>query len=319
VAEQTDVAQLIARRISQALATADLSAYADLLHPDVRWGAPGDPAPPCQSRGQVLAWYQRGWDAGTRAQVIETVAAGDKILVGLRVTQAGAAEDGEQDRWQVLTLRDGRIADIRGYELRAEAAASAGLAPAPADPCVTRWAVPAGPIAADDVELRLPVPADATILHDYAAEPGGLEGAWLPLAAGTTLAGCEALIADWLAGWQNAASQHGPALAIQRPGQAVLIGQVWLADRGDRIVELGYGVAPAHRRRGYASRAARLAPRWLLDSGHAEVVELRIGQDNLASQRTATAAGFTPAGTVRCHVAATGHTYDDLRFILAAG
>jgi ketosteroid isomerase-like protein len=121
-------AERLAGLVGQALAAADLDAYADLLHPDVRWGAPGDPSPPCQSRAQVLTWYRNGREAGTRARVTETVATGDKILVGLRVT--GAPTDAgavEFDRWQVLTVRDGMVADIRGYENRDEAAAAAGL------------------------------------------------------------------------------------------------------------------------------------------------------------------------------------------------
>ena len=124
-------AERLAGLVGQALAGADLEAYADLLHPDVRWGAPGDPSPPCQSRAQVLAWYRAGREAGTRARVTETVVAGDKILVGLRVTALpalpGSAE--EQDRWQVLTVRDGMVGDIRGFEDRDEAAAAAGLGP----------------------------------------------------------------------------------------------------------------------------------------------------------------------------------------------
>jgi ketosteroid isomerase-like protein len=127
MAGESDPAQLIAQRVSQALAAADLSAYSDLLHPDVRWGAPGDPFPPCQNRAQVLSWYQRGRDAGTRARVVETVAAGDKVLVGLAVFQADDVDEHEHMRWEVLTIRDGLVADIRGYDCRAEAAASAGL------------------------------------------------------------------------------------------------------------------------------------------------------------------------------------------------
>lgn len=125
----TQQVQRLAGLVGQALAEADLDGYADLLHPDVRWGAPGDPSPPCQNRAQVLAWYRNGWEAGTRARVTETVAAGDKILVGMRVTEApadaGAAD--EFDRWQVLTVRDGMVADIRGFDSRDEAAAAAGL------------------------------------------------------------------------------------------------------------------------------------------------------------------------------------------------
>jgi ketosteroid isomerase-like protein len=122
-------AERLAGLVGQALAEADLNAYADLLHPDVRWGAPGDPSPPCQNRAQVLAWYRSGREAGTRARVTETIAADDKILVGLLVTEAptDAGAGGEFDRWQVLTVRDGMVADIRGFDNRDEAAAAAGL------------------------------------------------------------------------------------------------------------------------------------------------------------------------------------------------
>jgi ketosteroid isomerase-like protein len=120
----------IAARVRAALESADDRAFGDLLDPDVRWGAPGDPAPSCQNRGQVLDWYRRGRQAGVRARVTEMAVCGDKILVGLKVTGNRAAEqqDGEADRWQVLTVGGGRIVDIRGFEDRSEAAAHTGAA-----------------------------------------------------------------------------------------------------------------------------------------------------------------------------------------------
>jgi ketosteroid isomerase-like protein len=68
--------------------------------------------------------------AGARARVTEVVEGNDRLLVGLRVTgTAGAAEHGgTADRWQVLTVRDGRVVDIRGFEDRSSAAARAGVA-----------------------------------------------------------------------------------------------------------------------------------------------------------------------------------------------
>jgi len=51
---------------------------------------------------------------------------GDKIVVSLRVTGRGAADAGVAvERWQVLTVRDGRIADIRAFERRDDADAMA--------------------------------------------------------------------------------------------------------------------------------------------------------------------------------------------------
>jgi ketosteroid isomerase-like protein len=115
----------VAARVKAALDSADVRAIGDLLHPDVRWGAPDDPHPSCRNRTEVLAWYRRGWEAGVRARVSEIVAHEDKLLVGLRVARTPGAADVE--RWQVLTVAAGRIVDIRPFDDRAEAAAHAGL------------------------------------------------------------------------------------------------------------------------------------------------------------------------------------------------
>jgi ketosteroid isomerase-like protein len=111
-------------RVRAALESADVLAMSDLLDPNVTWGAPDDPKPSCTNRTQVLAWYQRGRDAGVRARVTEFEIHGDRILVGLRVAGTLAADEqgGEADRWQVVTLREDRIVDIRAFDDRDEAA-----------------------------------------------------------------------------------------------------------------------------------------------------------------------------------------------------
>ncbi len=308
----------LAARIRSALEAADLDAYADLLDRGVRWGPPGDPVPPCRSRAQVLAWYRRGRDAGTRARVIETVVTGDKILVGLKVARTAVPDArGESDRWQVLTVRDGQITDIAGFDDRDEAAAWAGLGPAQPTPSgAVRWAAPRHQLADDRVTLRLPEAADAATLHGYVLREGGLDGGWAPLPADATEADCRAVVSDWLAGWRNERSFHGPALIITATGELALAGLVGLVDRGDRVVELSYGVAPDRRARGYAASAARLTGQWLLHDRHADVVELRIDPAHAVSQRTAVAAGFAPAGTVGSNATAAGNTFEDLRFVL---
>ena len=161
---------------------------------------------------------------------------------------------------------------------------------------VARWADPLGRLADDRVELRLPDPTDPAVLHACASEEGGLLGVWAPLAEGAPLHSCEELLGDWLAGWRNLPSVHGPAFVITQAGHPKLIGQVGLGDRGDKVVELVYGIGPDHRGRGYAARALRLAARWLRDEGSADQIELRIAVSHLESQRVAVAAGFTLAG-----------------------
>jgi len=50
----------VAVQIRRALESGDLSAFSDLLDPDMKLGAPGDPRPACQNSEQVIAWYERG-------------------------------------------------------------------------------------------------------------------------------------------------------------------------------------------------------------------------------------------------------------------
>jgi len=131
--ENPEALEGLALQVKLALESADLSAYAELLDPDVRWGPPGDPSPPCQNRGQVMAWYQRGKSAGTRASVTEVTVIGDRLLVGLLVM--GARDAGPRSRlssrWQVLTVSDGRINDIVGFESREEAESCVAVADSP--------------------------------------------------------------------------------------------------------------------------------------------------------------------------------------------
>jgi len=119
----------IVERIRSAIDTADLEEFADLLHPDVTWG-PGDHSSSgCHNRREVLKWYRRARAAGRRGRVTEVVVGEGKLLVGLEVAERPEAfQQGEDtNRWQVLTLREGRVVDIRGFEDRDAAASSAGV------------------------------------------------------------------------------------------------------------------------------------------------------------------------------------------------
>lgn len=314
--DQLDATERVAEHIKAALEAADLSAFGELLDPDVRWGAPGDASPSCRNRAQVLTWYQRGRDAGVRVRVSEVLALGHRsILVGLSVVRNPLALEsgGGGERWQLLKVEGGRVVEITGFEERREAVAHAG---GRRDPPVARWAEPRNVLADDRIELRVPDSSDAAALHAYACEDGGLEGIWVPLEPGASLASCEELIGDWQAGWTNLPSAQGPALVIVEARETGLVGQVGMCDRGDDVVEVVYGIAPNHRGRGYASRAAGLVARWLLSEGHARAVELRIARGNAESLRVAEAAGFSAAGTAISRVAATGESSDDLRSIM---
>jgi len=119
--------EAIAARIQTALAATDVTEFSDLLHPGVRWGGPDDPNPGCHNRQQVLSWYQRGRDAGVRAEVTECLVFDSRVLIGTRIRGNDLADEagGEVDRWQVFTVRGGQIVDIVGCDNRPEALARA--------------------------------------------------------------------------------------------------------------------------------------------------------------------------------------------------
>ncbi len=113
----------IALLVRKALAAEDLSAFADLLDPAVTWGAPGARNPTCKSRDQVLAWYQRGRDAGVRGSVYDVEVLGDRLLVSMSVrgTENATERGGITLRFQVLTIRASKVVDIVGFDDKTEA------------------------------------------------------------------------------------------------------------------------------------------------------------------------------------------------------
>ena len=112
----------LAGQIQVALESADLDAYCELLDPDVCWGAPDTLEWGCHNRREVLDWYRRGRARGVRAHVVETAVVRDKILVGLMVHGPESSDSSEaSNRWQVLTVVDGRVKDIRGFDDRDDA------------------------------------------------------------------------------------------------------------------------------------------------------------------------------------------------------
>jgi len=120
----------LTERVKLALESGDLEAIRELLDPHARWGAPEGPNDAdCHNSGQVIAWWASARAAGARAVVTEVTTGAGTLLVGLAVTGTPAARDagGVVQRWQVLTVRGDRIADIRGFDDRAAAAARAGV------------------------------------------------------------------------------------------------------------------------------------------------------------------------------------------------
>lgn len=109
----------------------DLDAFLSLCADDVHWGAPGDTHGGCQNRAQVRSWYESAFGRGVRARVHEVIAGPSTLVVGLTVSGSPAENEqgGRTERWQVLTIRGGRISDICGFDDGAEATVWAGVTP----------------------------------------------------------------------------------------------------------------------------------------------------------------------------------------------
>jgi hypothetical protein len=115
--------EAIAKKIRTAMDTSDLAAFQELLDPHVTWGAPHASNPSCKSRDQVIAWYQRGKQSGVEGRVCDVEILGECVLIGLVVRGSEAAQDrgGAAMRWQVDTVRNGRVIEIVGFDDHFEA------------------------------------------------------------------------------------------------------------------------------------------------------------------------------------------------------
>ncbi|CAL9350374.1 hypothetical protein SUDANB121_00465 [Nocardiopsis dassonvillei] len=93
----------------------------------------------------------------------------------------------------------------------------------------------------------------------------------------------------------------GVPLVIADAGTGRGVGGLTLSlrDAAEGRASLGYWVAPAHRRRGAAARALRLAAAWAHDSLGVPRLELAIEPWNTGSLRVAEGAGFRREGLMR--------------------
>lgn len=104
-------------------------------------------------------------------------------------------------------------------------------------------------------------------------------------------------IEKWRADW--AALGPTRTLAIRDLRTGVLAGGCQVRLRADQIAEMSYWVFPAHRGKGYATRAIVLTSDWVFGELGVERLELYVEPDNEASRGAARRAGFTEEGLLR--------------------
>ena len=115
----TGVMAEIARQLETASRDLDLDLLGSLLHPDVRWTGL------CHDRTQVLDWYRAVLAEGIEASVRSVEVDRDAVVLGLTVGRPaqGARPAPPEPLYQVFTVRDAQIVEIRGYPDRDSALA----------------------------------------------------------------------------------------------------------------------------------------------------------------------------------------------------
>jgi len=107
----------------------------------------------------------------------------------------------------------------------------------------------------------------------------------------------------WLADGVHRHRQGGAGvhLMMAERSSGELVGAISLfkTDWEARSSEVGYGVRPDRRRRGYASEAVVALARWALAEGGMQRIQLTAVTGNLPSLRVAEKAGFRREGTLR--------------------
>jgi len=111
----------LAQRVRFAMEAIHLVTMEELLAPDARWGGPEQDVPTCRNAREILSWYELAQASGVRADITEVTVMDENIVVGLKIRANPKTKSKVNARWQVLSVEDGRVAEIRGFETRGDA------------------------------------------------------------------------------------------------------------------------------------------------------------------------------------------------------
>lgn len=156
--------------------------------------------------------------------------------------------------------------------------------------------LPGGELTDGVIRLRPVGPSNAAELHAVRVLPEVVDTSVPPRAPtpAETARRCAHAEAAWLAGQQA-------RIVIRDNATGDFVGEIGLSYSEPLLGQamIGYTIAPAWRRRGYATRAVVLLTRWALN--HTEIVRITAGIApwNTSSGRVLTRAGFVPEGHER--------------------
>jgi len=110
----------------EAASRGDVDSISALLSPDVRWHGAGDDEGGCRDRDQALRWMREAIERGVRVELLDArELPGDRVVLVLQ-RRSAPGEEPPPPHGQIVTFRDGLIADMAVYPTADEAAAAAG-------------------------------------------------------------------------------------------------------------------------------------------------------------------------------------------------
>ena len=161
----------------------------------------------------------------------------------------------------------------------------------------------------DGVCLRAFEPRDAGMVRELATDP------YAPLIGSLVAHASQEQALEWIerqhdrlatgAGWSFCVAHADDDRALGGAG-------LWLAAPEHGRASAGYAVAPAERGRGVAARALRALTAFAWTEPSLHRVELYVEPWNVASTRTAEAAGYRCEGLLRSHQVIGGRRVDML-------
>src|SRR5262249_16826614 len=112
----------------------DVTRMMDFVDPEVDWTYRDpeleDSEPKvCHGRGELEKALRRQADRGLRAHLEEVIAAGDRVMLGMRsagLDEFGGGEGGDRS-YDIVTVRDGLIVGLEACRDRSEARSLAGI------------------------------------------------------------------------------------------------------------------------------------------------------------------------------------------------
>jgi len=109
----------VAQHLEAAYRSLDLELLGSLLHPQARWSGL------CDTSAQILNWYRQGLADGTRLTVESAEVDRDAVVLGITLSRPaeGTRPAPAERLYQVFTVDDSEVIEIRGYPDRASALA----------------------------------------------------------------------------------------------------------------------------------------------------------------------------------------------------